>query len=65
MKLTEEQREELGWIREAVEKLSSEQTELFKDTCHYLKIDEESQKANWLWDYLFNGLNVESLEANL
>lgn len=65
MKLTQEQKEELGFIREATEKLSKEQMELFKDTCHYLKIDEESQKSNWLWDYLFNDLNIESLEVNL
>jgi hypothetical protein len=65
MKLTEEQKKELEVIREGIDKLLEEQLELFKDACHYLEIEDESQRSNWVWEYLFNGLNIESLEANL
>lgn len=65
MKLTEDQKKELEVLREKIDKLIEEQMGLFKDACHYLEIEDESKMSNWVWEYLFHGLNIESLEANL
>lgn len=52
-------REELELVRNEIEQLDKQQTKLFLSSLKKLGYSEDSREADYLVDYLYNGLNLE------